>query len=173
MAITLNGVAQGFVTDRIAELLRRAGFDHVLVDLGEARALGQRPDGGPWRAALADPLRPARTLVDLPLGEADGVFPALATSAGYGTRFGADPRIHHLLDPHTGRSANHYASVSIGAARATLADGLSTTLAIIDPSRGAGLLAAYGPLRAYLVDPAGSLHVHDAGGAGTLSRYGS
>jgi thiamine biosynthesis lipoprotein len=164
MAITLNGVAQGFVTDRIADLLRRAGFDDVLIDLGEARALGQRPEGGPWRAALADPLRPARTLLDLPLGEAGGAFPALATSAGYGTRFGPDPRIHHLLDPHTGRSAQHHASVSVAAPRAALADGLSTALSVIDPSRAARLLAWYGPLRAYFVDDAGQVRVHAASG---------
>ena len=157
MAITLNGVAQGFVTDRVAALLRRAGFDRVLVDMGEARALGERPDGGPWRAALADPLQPARTLLDLPLGEADGTFSALSTSAGYGTRFGPDPRIHHLLDARTGRSANHYAQVSIAASRATLADGLSTTIAIVEPSRSAALLAAFDPVAAWFVDATGTL----------------
>ncbi|HSN33063.1 MAG TPA: FAD:protein FMN transferase, partial [Ideonella sp.] len=110
MAITLNGIAQGYVTDRVADLLRRAGFDDVLIDLGEARALGQRPGGGAWRAAIADPREPERTLLELPLGEARGMLPALATSGGYGTRFGPDPRIHHLFDPHTGRSANHWLS---------------------------------------------------------------
>src|SRR5690606_11770202 len=117
MAITLNGVAQGFVTDRIADLLRAGGFHDVLIDLGEARALGCRPDGGHWRAALADPRQPSRTLLDLPLGDGRDALQALATSAGHGTRFGPDPRIHHLLDPHTGRSAEHYASVSVAAPR--------------------------------------------------------
>ena len=40
MAITLNGIAQGFITDRIADLLRNEGFEHAMVDLGEFRALG-------------------------------------------------------------------------------------------------------------------------------------
>ena len=40
MAITLNGIAQGFITDRIADLLRNEGFEHAMVDLGEWRALG-------------------------------------------------------------------------------------------------------------------------------------
>ncbi len=169
MAITLNGIAQGYVTDRVTELLRAAGFDDVLVNLGEARVRGHRPGGGAWRAAIADPRRPEYTLLDLPLGEDAGALPALATSAGAGTQFSADPRLHHLLDPHTGRSANHYLSVSVAAPRATLADGLSTTLSVLAPSRAIALLDAYPSVRAYLIDPQGQLRVHGAPplGAGT------
>lgn len=131
--ITLNGVAQGFVTDRIADLLRANGFENVLIDLGEGRALGHRPDSTPWRAAIADPVEPSRALFDLLLGTDPGTLPAMATSGGYATRFGPDPLIHHLLDPRTGRSANYYASVSVTAPRATLADGLSTTFRSCHP----------------------------------------
>jgi thiamine biosynthesis lipoprotein len=156
-AVTLNGVAQGFVTDRVAELLLASGFGDVLIDLGEGRALGHGPDGRTWRAAVADPVAPERTLFDLPLGGARGERQALATSGGYGTRFGSDPRVHHLLDPATGRSANHHASVSVAAARATLADGLSTTLSILTPADGHRLLADYPSVRAWFVDEAGTV----------------
>lgn len=155
MALTLNGVAQGFITDRVADLLRAAGFDDVLVDLGEARALGQRPGGGAWRAALADPRQPERGLFELPLGDTAGAWPALATSAGYGTRFGPDPRIHHLFDPHTGRSSNRYLSVSVAAPRATLADGLSTALSMLAPPAADALLDAHPSARGYFVDSGG------------------
>lgn len=154
-AITLNGVAQGFVTDRITDLLLANGFADVLIDLGEGRALGTRPDGRPWRAGIADPSAPARTLFEVPLGTAAGQCAALATSGGYGTRFGPEPGIHHLLDPATGRSANHCASVSVAAPRAALADGLSTTLSILPPAQRRGLLAKYPSVRAWFVDAAG------------------
>ncbi|MCC7082439.1 MAG: FAD:protein FMN transferase [Burkholderiales bacterium] len=153
MALTLNGIAQGYITDRVADRLRAAGFDNVLVDLGEARALGHRADGGPWRAAVRDPRATDRTLWQLALGE--GATSALATSAGYGTALGADPRAHHLLDPHTGRSANHYLSVSVTAPRATLADGLSTALYVSPPEHALALLRSYPAARAYVVDAAG------------------
>ena len=55
MAVTLNGVAQGYITDRVADLLRGRGFDNVLVELGEIRALGPPPGRTPWRAGIADP----------------------------------------------------------------------------------------------------------------------
>lgn len=163
MAITLNGIAQGYITDRATDLLRAAGFDDVLVDLGEARVRGHRPGGGAWRAAIADPRRPQRTLLDLTLGEERGALPALATSAGAGTPLGPDPRINHLLDPHTGRSPNHYLSVSVAAPRATLADGLSTTLAVLAPGRADALLDSYPAVRAYLVDADGRVRVQGNG----------
>lgn len=159
MALTLNGIAQGYVTDRVADLLRGAGFRHVLIDLGEARAAGRRADGRAWIATVADPARPSRTLIELALGDSPGQVPALATSAGAGTRFGSDPRQHHLLDPRTGRSANHHAAVSVGAASATIADGLSTALSIVEPARAATLLAVHPSARAYFVGNDGSVDV--------------
>lgn len=48
MAVTLNGIAQGYITDRVAEMLRGAGMGNVLVSLGETRALGPHPEGRPW-----------------------------------------------------------------------------------------------------------------------------
>lgn len=164
MALTLNGVAQGFVTDRVARLLREAGFDDVLIDLGEARALGHRAGGAPWRAAIADPRQPGATLLELPLGDAPGAWPALATSAGSGTRFGSDPRLHHLLDPHTGRSANHHLAVSVAAGQATLADGLSTALSVLEPQRAQALLASYPSTRAFVLDAGGRLATLGAAG---------
>ena len=45
MAITLNGIAQGYLTDAIADLLRNEGFETAVADLGELRALGRHPKG--------------------------------------------------------------------------------------------------------------------------------
>jgi thiamine biosynthesis lipoprotein len=45
------------VTDRVADLLRGRGLDHVLVDLGEQRALGPRAAGAPWWSRAQGALR--------------------------------------------------------------------------------------------------------------------
>ena len=105
MAVTLNGVAQGYITDRVADLLRGRGFDNVLVELGEIRALGRHPDGRPGRPASPIPNDPSAVLLELPLPDV-----ALATSGGYGTWFDPGHRHHHLFDPATGRSAAHHAA---------------------------------------------------------------
>lgn len=55
MALTQNGIAQGQITGWIANLSLAEGLRGVLVDMGEIRGLGQRPEGGPWRAGLRNP----------------------------------------------------------------------------------------------------------------------
>jgi FAD:protein FMN transferase len=125
MAVTLNGIAQGYITDRIAELLRDAGFASVLVQLGETVAGAPRSGGSPWRVGIPDPFAPHRMVETI-----DAVDVAIATSSGRATRFDAAGRHHHLFDPATGRSADRWASVSVVAPRATTADALSTALAV-------------------------------------------
>jgi len=54
-----NGLAQGYVTDRIADLLRRNHIDTVALNLGEARTMGQRIDSRDWLVRITDPANPA------------------------------------------------------------------------------------------------------------------
>ncbi len=42
MALTLNGIAQGYIADRVAALLDAEGLTNILIDTGEFRALGTR-----------------------------------------------------------------------------------------------------------------------------------
>ncbi len=121
MALTLNGIAQGYVTDRIADLLRSRGFGDVLVDMGEVVARGRRGDGAAWQAGIAAPdgaLVGRVTLRDR----------ALATSAPMGTRLLGGRG--HIIDP-AGTGARR-ALVSVSAPRAAAADGLSTALCLVD-----------------------------------------
>ncbi len=162
MAITLNGVAQGYVTDRIAALLRGEGFNDVLLDLGELRAAGRHPDGRPWRAAVKDPAGERNSVLTVDLAEAQPALPALATSAGHSTVFDRDGRWHHLLDPRTGSSARQHASVTVAAKEAMIADGLSTALSIVPPAEAGLLLKAHAPARAWLLDANGLMMQHSA-----------
>ena len=136
MAVTLNGIAQGYITDRVAEILRDNGLENVLVDIGEARALGAHPAGRPWRVGIEHAGVPGRLPWRIDLADS-----ALATSAGGASRFDAAGRHHHLFDPRTGSSANYRLGVSVAAKTATLADALSTALFAM-PADAAKLLAA-------------------------------
>ncbi|TCZ55991.1 FAD:protein FMN transferase [Roseicella aquatilis] len=136
MAVTLNGIAQGAVTDRVAALLRRGGVAHTLVDLGEARAIGTHPTGRPWQALLSDPEAPGRTWDEVAL-----VDRALATSGDGGFVFDAGGRFTHLLDPRSGRSPRRYRAVSVLAPAAARADALSTGFALLPEPEIAAVLA--------------------------------
>ena len=130
MAITLNGIAQGFITDRIADLLRNEGFAQAVVDLGEWRALGEHPAGRPWRAATRS------GLVELS-------DTALAVSSGAGTAFEPSGQFHHIFDPATGASAAQLVEAAVIAPHAMIADALATAICVIGEERATGLLAAY------------------------------
>ncbi|MEX2518861.1 MAG: FAD:protein FMN transferase [Paracoccaceae bacterium] len=142
MAVTLNGVAQGYITDRVADLLRNEGFEHAMVELGETRALGAAVDGAPFIVSVRNPQAPWIADREVKLADA-----ALSVSGGYGMTFGA-PEAHHIFDPRTGRSALSLLDVAVIAPRAMHADALSTAICVAGEGRAAALLAAFPGARA-------------------------
>jgi thiamine biosynthesis lipoprotein len=130
MAVTLNGIAQGYVTDRIVDLLRDAGIASALVDMGETRAIGAYPGGQPWSIGLEDPGAPGRVAQRIDL-----IDRAVATSGGYGTQFDPAGRFNHIFDPSNGTTSWRYAAVSVIAADATTADALSTAFTLMPLDR--------------------------------------
>ncbi|WP_271606362.1 FAD:protein FMN transferase [Bradyrhizobium sp. CCBAU 11434] len=150
MAVTLNGIAQGYVTDKIVDLLRAHGVAHSLVDMGESRAIGSRPDGRPWEIGVADPEVPGRVEAVLPI-----VDRAVSTSGAYGFQFDPDGHFNHLFDPRTGRCASRYRSLTTVSRSATAADALSTAFSLMPEERIRSLLPAVDVERVHLVDAEG------------------
>ena len=144
MGLTLNGIAQGYIADRVAALLEAEGLTDILIDTGEHRALGQMPGGGGWPVTLAQG------------GSVALRDRALATSAPLGTVFDGAGRYGHILDPRTGEpAAPVWRAVSITAPSAALADALSTAACLM-PDRGAidGMVAKVGGARCDSAVPA-------------------
>lgn len=120
MALTLNGIGQGYVADRVAALLEAEGLSNILIDTGEFRALGGKPDGEDWPMQLEG-------------GPRIGLRQrALATSAPLGTTFDQQGHNGHILDPSTGNpTPTHWRSISISARSAAIADALSTAACVM------------------------------------------
>jgi FAD:protein FMN transferase len=156
MAVTLNGIAQGYITDRVVGLLRQSGIAHALVDMGEIRGLGGRPGGGPWRIGLEDPRNPGAPAETVMLDNM-----AVATSGGYGTPIDPARRFNHMIDPASGRSGARYLSVSVIAPQATVADALSTAFTFL-PLPAARRLTEELGIRAHFVLPDGTRISHGA-----------
>lgn len=150
MQVTLNGIAQGYITDRISELFANEGLDHALVDLGEIRAVGDRDVSRAWNAGIEDPFDRKEILAEVQLAGN-----ALATSGGYGFKFDPAGTIHHIFDPATGTSPHRYASVSVVAADATTADALATAANLLAPDAILEILRQSGAQRVMLVDAEG------------------
>lgn len=156
MAVTLNGIAQGYITDRVAALLYAAGMESVLLDLGEFRALGPHPSGRAWKIGIRDPQASWRMLDRVRLRQG-----AIATSGGYGTPFDASGRFHHLFDPASGQPARHYRSLTIHGPDAARADALSTGLSVLPLPQAKKMLDRLGPdWGGYFVTSDGGVHRH-------------
>ncbi|MEE1609865.1 FAD:protein FMN transferase [Microvirga sp. CF3016] len=150
MGLTLNGIAQGYVTDRIVDILRKGGIESSLVDMGEPRAMGTRPSGDPWRIGIFDPDHPDQIHDTL-----EAVDQAVATSGGYGFRFDSEGRFNHLLDPRTGTSAHLYRSAAAVMPTAAAADALSTAFSLMPAADVAGTLHRIGTGQVRLVTASG------------------
>lgn len=149
-SITLNGIAQGYATDRVVDGLRKAGLSTTLVDMGEIRSIGARPEGTPWRIGLADPDKPGALTETIDL-----VDRAVSTSAGAGFRFDPAGRFTHLFDPATGRSPALYRTVSVIAPTATEADALSTAFSLMPPARIRHIVAVRSGVQVRLITAGG------------------
>jgi thiamine biosynthesis lipoprotein len=152
MAVTLNGIAQGEITDRVAELLSAEGLEHALIDLGEFRALSTHPAGRPWRVGVEDPHSPGALLTEVAL-----TGRAIASSATTGTRFDAEGRHHHLFDPRSGRPSRGLVGASVIARRARDADAFSTALLAAPEPLAPEAVARLGIERVLTVDAEGDI----------------
>jgi thiamine biosynthesis lipoprotein len=124
MALTLNGIAQGYIADRVADMLGAEGLTDILIDTGEFRALGSRPDGTAWPVKLAAG------------GEVPLVARALATSAPLGTTFDEGASVGHILDPRSGTPAPaRWREITVSSPSAALADALSTAACLFETQR--------------------------------------
>jgi thiamine biosynthesis lipoprotein len=150
VALTLNGIAQGYITDRVVNLLRSQGIAHSLVDMGEIRAIGARPDGRPWGVGIADPASSAGIQSELPI-----VDRAVSTSGAYGFQFDPAGCFNHLFNPVLGTCGHLYRSVTTIAETATAADALSTAFSLMDQLRIRTLMSRAGIERTRLIDAAG------------------
>lgn len=141
-AITLNGIAQGWATDRVAEALTAHGFQDALVNIGEFRA-----DAGDWRIGLSDPNEGLVRDIRLSGG-------AVATSSPQADLIAGKP---HILGPRG--EAPVWSTVSVEAKTAILADAISTALCLA-PRSMAQKIAQHSQIHAItLVAPNGDLEV--------------
>lgn len=129
MEIDLGGIAKGYTSDRVIDILKSYGIEHAMINLGgNVDLLGKKVDGSKWRIAVQDPQREDDYIGILSVSDQ-----AVITSGGYERYFEEDGvRYHHIIDPSTGYPANHgLTSVTIISSDGTLADALSTSLFVM------------------------------------------
>ncbi len=153
MEIDFGGYVKEYAADRAAELCRRRGVGHGLVNLGGDLALvGPHPDGTPWRVGVADPRSRGGVLacIGLTAGAIASSGDAERCMVVDGRRYG------HILDPRTGWPVEGLASVSVVASHCLVAGTLSTIAMLKGVEAGPAWLDELG-LPTLRVGPAGEL----------------
>jgi thiamine biosynthesis lipoprotein len=151
--IDLGGIGKGHAVDRGITLLQARGIEHAAVTAGgDSRIIGDR-FGKPWVVGIRHPDRKNEVIARMPL-----IDTALSTSGDYERYFEADGvRYHHIIDPHTGRSASKVRSATILGPTATLTDGLSKTAFVLGPEQALEIYNRMEGIDAVLVTPTGKV----------------
>ncbi len=153
-AVDLGGIGKGFAAMRALLAMRTVwpALPGALVDLGGDIAVwGDPPEGGPWRVDVADPRGQERVAETLELTSG-----GVATSGRDTRRFGPGRRLHHLIDPATGRPAvAGPLSVTVVAASATEAEAYATAIGISTVADARDLLASRSDVAVLLVPQVG------------------
>lgn len=132
--VDLGAIAKGYAADRVTAILQEHGVASAIVSLGGTIvALGEKPDGSPWRVGIQSPDGGSGTVGMLCVRDCK-----VATAGGYRRFFEENGNYyHHILDPRTGQSAHAgLLSVTIVSQNGALADALSTALYVMGPQAG-------------------------------------
>ena len=133
MALTLDGIAKGFIADAASGVLARQGLsDHMVNAGGDIRVSGRNAEGRPWTIGIQHPGN--RNGLAASIAIASG---GIATSGSYENSYNARQTRHHLVSHLTGNSAD-VTSVTVRAESAMEADALATALALLPPAQALG-----------------------------------
>jgi thiamine biosynthesis lipoprotein len=157
MNIDLGGIAKGYAVDLAIDKLVALGIESAIVTAGgDSRILGDRR-GTPWMMGIRHPRKKGEFAIKIPLENT-----AISTSGDYERFFmEGDKRIHHILNPDTGKPAKHIQSVTVITPRAIDSDALSTTVFVLGVEKGLKLINRLDGVDAMIISANGRLHYSD------------
>ena len=136
MGVTLDGIAKGYIIDRVIGILLQFGISRAFVNAGgDIRVIGERALNESWKVALQDPRDEGDYIAIVHLNNK-----AIATSGDYTQYFFYDRKAHHIVDPRTGLSAAGLMSATVVTDRAMDADALATSVMVLGQERGVELI---------------------------------
>ena len=155
MKLGLGGIGQGYIADKVKELLLSKGCTSGIVNVsGDINAWGRQQDGNPWTVGIVNPLNKNKVFATFPLEDS-----AVETSGNYekyvifnGIRYS------HIIDPRTGYPAQGVVSVSVFAKQTEIADALATGIFVMGVEVGIDLVNQLKGVECIMVDDKGKIH---------------
>lgn len=137
MSIDLGGIAKGYASNKVNEILKKNGVSSAVISLGGyVSVTGKRPDGTKWRIAVQDPMNSEGYVGILNVEDT-----SVITSGVYQRFFEQNgKKYHHIIDTKTGKpTQNGLLSVTIVCDNGAMADALSTSVMVAGLQKGSEL----------------------------------
>jgi len=152
--IDLGGIAKGYAVDRALDIISQCDIKEAMVTAGgDSRILGKKR-GKPWIIGIQHPRKKDDLALVLPLSDT-----AVSTSGDYERFYISDgERVHHIINPVTGRSVNSTWSATVTGPDAMTTDALSTTVFVLGPKKGLALIETLEGIDAVIIDRYGKVH---------------
>ena len=149
MRIDFGGIVKEYAADAAANLGRKLGVQHGLINLGgDFAVIGPQPDNQPWTVGIVNPKAPKSLMAKIDL--LDG---GLASSGDYERCFVHEgKRYSHILNPKTGWPSSGLRAVSVAANLCTVAGSLATMAMLREESAGIAQLQESGLSHVYMTN---------------------
>lgn len=165
--IDLGGIAKGYAVDRGAAILANYQVKNATISAGgDSRILGDKR-GEPWIIGIKKPrgLREDNSSTQAKREQVAILLPlentAISTSGDY-ERFFIDEdsgeRVHHILNPKTGKSVSGVVSVTVLGPVGFDTDPLSTSVFVLGVEAGLKLIEKFPSFDCVIIDAAGNVH---------------
>jgi thiamine biosynthesis lipoprotein len=155
MKLGLGGIGQGYIADKVKELLQSKGCNSGLVNVsGDINTWGKQPNGDLWTVGIVNPMNKNKVFATFPLDnsavETSGNYEKFVTFNGI--------RYSHIIDPRTGYPATGIVSVSVFAKQTEIADALATGIFVLGVEVGLDLVNQLKGIECIIVDDKGKIH---------------
>lgn len=155
MKLGLGGIGQGYIADRIKELLKSKGCIAGIVNVsGDINTWGSQIDGKPWTVAIVNPLNKNKVFATFPL-----IDSAVETSGNYEKYVTFNgKRYSHIIDPRTGYPSTGIISISVFAKQTEIADAIATGIFVLGVEVGIDLINQINGIECIIIDDEGTIH---------------
>jgi FAD:protein FMN transferase len=154
MKIGFGALGEGYATDKCRMMMLQKGIQAGIINAsGDMSVWGKQPNGKPWNIGITNPFYPDRMMAIVPLGQE-----AVTTSGSY-EKFVVlgGKRYSHIINPMTGYPSVGLCSVTIFGPNAETANALSTSLMVLGPKEGLGLLEIFPDYSGILITEKGAV----------------